>query len=102
IFGARFHFGGAFRVKPKIDQFATMRRNEMAVRFCSVDIYHEERFYTIGSGFPQREVERRAARLPTLKGHVGTNLSSLDAQFFTLRSGHGRNTRDGLRFEDRR
>ena len=79
-----------------------MRRNEMAVRFCSVDIYHKERFYTIESGFPQREVERRAARLPTLQGDVGTNLSILHAQFFTLRSGHGRNTRDSLRFEDRR
>src|SRR5439155_22348678 len=39
IYGAHLQFERAFRVEHQIDQFAAMRRNEMAVRFCTVDIH---------------------------------------------------------------
>jgi hypothetical protein len=39
IFGARFEFGDVLLVEFKVDQFAAMRGNKMAVRFCSVYIH---------------------------------------------------------------
>ena len=72
ICGARFEFGGVFRVELKVDQFAAVRGDKVAVRLCIVYIVYihdEERFYTIERLLPQRrplaKADRSCARVPS-------------------------------------
>src|SRR5437763_15504222 len=93
ILGARLEYGAVFVVEFKVNQFAAMRSNKMTVRFCRVDIHLKSASILLSAG--GRNQDRSSDKESTLTTRV-----ACQNWYFTVR--YGKDTGNGLRFQDRR